>query len=150
MRTFNPYRRAIQEGYRSGLEVSVSKQLKDLDQDFTYEKSKVHYLRPARLAKYTPDFVLPSGIVVETKGRFKTDDRQKHLLIKNQHPMLEIRFVFSNPKQRISKQSKTTYAAWCEKNGFLYATKLIPSKWLKEAPSKQWLRALERAGIKPS
>ncbi len=64
--------------------------------------------------------------MVETKGRFLTADRQKHILIKDQHPALDIRFVFSNPNTRISKQSKTTYAMWCETHGFLYAPKTIP------------------------
>lgn len=81
---------------------------------------------------YTPDFILPNGIIVETKGRFVTADRKKHKLIKEQHPELDIRFVFSNSKTRISKQSTTTYAAWCEKLGFKYADKFIPAEWLKE------------------
>jgi hypothetical protein len=52
-------------------------------------------------------------------------------LIKQQHPELDIRFVFSNSRSRISKQSKTTYADWCEKNGFMFADKSIPKEWLK-------------------
>jgi hypothetical protein len=98
--------------------------------DAQYEPFKIHYLRPAKPSKYTPDFVLPNGVIIETKGRFVTSDRQKHLLIREQHPELDIRFVFSNPYQRISKQSKTTYAMWCEKNGFLYAKQAIPQEWL--------------------
>ena len=94
---------------------------------------KIEYTRPARQSKYTPDFVLTnSGIIVETKGRFMTDDRAKHLLLKAEHPHLDIRFVFSNPKQRISKASKTTYAMWCEKHGFKYAKGSIPIEWLRE------------------
>ena len=49
-------------------------------------------------------------IIIETKGRFVTADRQKMLLVKEQYPDLDIRFVFSNPNSRISKKSKTTYA----------------------------------------
>ena len=71
---------------------------------------------------------------MESKGRFVTEDRQKHLLVKKQHPELDIRFVFSNPRARISKTSATTYAAWCDKHGFLYAEKFIPAAWLKEPP----------------
>lgn len=62
-----------------------------------------------------------------------TQDRLKHLEIKAQHPALDIRFVFSNSNQKISKTSKTTYAAWCEKHGFMYADKSIPESWLKES-----------------
>jgi len=79
-----------------------------------------------------PDFKLPNGIIVETKGRFVLADRKKHKLIKEQHPELDIRFVFSNSNTKISKKSKTTYGAWCEKLGILYADKTIPEEWLKE------------------
>jgi hypothetical protein len=68
------------------------------------------YITPATPHKYCPDFRLPNGIYIETKGRFETADRKKHLLIKEQHPELDIRFVFTRSKSTISKTSKTTYA----------------------------------------
>ena len=74
-------------------------------------------------------------LFVETKGRFVTADRLKHIEIKKQHPHLDIRFVFSNSRQRISKTSKTTYASWCEKHGFKYADKSVPKSWLEEVIS---------------
>ena len=122
----------IVHGYRSGLEQQVAAQLAAAGLDVAYESTKVEYVKPEKKAKYTPDFPLPNGIIVETKGRFLTEDRQKHLLIKAQHPALDIRFVFSNSRARISKTSSTTYAMWCEKHGFLYADKLVPEAWLKE------------------
>lgn len=97
-----------------------------------YETTRVTYTKPETSHKYTPDFVLPNGIIVESKGRFLTADRQKHLLIKQQHPHLDIRFVFSRSKERISKTSNTTYAAWCMKFGFAYADKDVPDAWLTE------------------
>ena len=89
---------------------------------------------------YTPDFIVTtkSGntIYLEGKGRFVTQDRSKHLMVRNSNPDLDIRFIFSNPQQRISKQSKTTYALWCEKNGFLYCKfdpeEVVPRSWLME------------------
>ena len=51
-------------------------------------------------------------------------------LVKEQHPKVDIRFVFSNSKNKISKISKTTYAMWCKKYGFKYADKHIPKEWL--------------------
>lgn len=121
-------------GFRSGLEKAISDQLAELGVDAAYEAIKIEYVKPQRTAKYTPDWQLPNGIIVESKGRFMTEDRQKHLLVKAQHPDLDIRFVFSNPNQRISKTSATTYAMWCEKHSFLYAAKLIPLAWLREKP----------------
>ena len=128
--------RGIREGYRSGLEETVADQLSRAGVDAKYEEEVIHYTKPARKARYTPDFVLPNGIIIETKGRFVTADRQKHLLVKEQHPDLDIRFVFSNSRTRISKQSKTSYAMWCEKYGFPFADKAIPTLWLKEKKRK--------------
>lgn len=120
---------ALKYGFRSGLEERVAKELTQAGVSFTFEEMSVTYVKPP--SRYTPDFVLPNGTIIETKGRFLTADRQKHLLVKAQHPNLDIRFVFSNSNQRISKQSKTTYAKWCEKNGFVYADKSIPKEWYK-------------------
>lgn len=119
-------------GFRSGLEEKISKELTAKGVTFGYEDRVIKYEKPAKVARYTPDFNLPNGIIVETKGRFLTADRQKHLLIKAQFPDLDIRFVFSNSRQRISKQSKTTYADWCEKHGFIYADGSIPADWLNQ------------------
>lgn len=125
-------RHHIAASYRSGLEETVADQLTSLGVPYTYEETKVSYVTPATNHKYTPDFVLENGIIIETKGRFLTADRKKHLLIKQQHPHLDIRFVFTRSKSTISKGSKTTYADWCDKNGFLYADKVVPQAWLNE------------------
>lgn len=122
----------ISKGFRSGLEEKVAQFLLDRGVKFTYEEDVIRYIKPEKSARYTPDFVLENGIIVETKGRFLTADRLKHLLIQKQHPNLDIRFVFSRSKERLSKKSKTTYAMWCEKHGFKYADETIPLEWLKE------------------
>ncbi|WP_352869733.1 hypothetical protein [Mesorhizobium sp. M1329] len=135
---------AVAKGFRSGLEDKVSGELDASGIPYTYEQFKITYTVPERLAKYTPDFpLLHNGIIVETKGQFVTADRQKHKLIKEQHPDLDIRFVFSRSATRISKQSQTTYAMWCETHGFLYADKSIPRDWLDEAPTAGRMEALK-------
>nr|CAI9750376.1 endonuclease [Autographiviridae sp.] len=118
--------------YRSGLEDKVAEQLRDAEVDAKYEEYQIPYSIPATNHTYTPDFVLPNGIIVETKGVFEVEDRKKHLLVKSQYPNLDIRFVFSSSKTPIYKGSKTTYATWCNKYGFKYADKWIPDKWLRE------------------
>jgi hypothetical protein len=115
---------------RSGLEEQVASQLTKRGVRYEYEKHVIAFARPAKPSRYTPDFKLPNGIYIETKGWFSTADRQKHKLVKEQYPALDIRFVFSNPNSRISKKSNTTYAAWCEKYGFKYAKGFIPEEWL--------------------
>ena len=122
--------RGVKHGYRSGLEDRISEQLKGLSVPFKYEEFKIKY-EVHENRTYTPDFELPNGIIVESKGRFVAADRKKHLLVKKQHPELDIRFVFSNSKAKINKGSKTTYGDWCDKNGYLYADKLIPEEWIK-------------------
>ena len=127
---------ALKHGFRSGLEEDVAKMLTEAGIPFTYEETKIKYIKPASEHQYTPDFVLDNGIIVETKGRFLIADRKKHMLIKRQQPHLDIRFVFSYSKQKLNKGSYTTYAQWCVKNGFMYADKTIPEDWLKERRRK--------------
>ena len=121
---------AAKYGFRSGLEMEISESLKAVGIDGEYEQHVIVYTKPETKHKYHPDFRLPNGVYVETKGRFLTADRKKHLLIKAQYPELDIRFLFQNSNTRISKSSKTTYADWCNKYGFKFADKTIPSDWL--------------------
>jgi len=122
--------RGRKHGYRSGLEDRISEQLKSLSVPFKYEEFKIKY-EVHENRTYTPDFEIPNGIIVESKGRFVAADRKKHLLVKKQHPELDIRFVFSNSRAKINKGSKTTYGDWCDKHGFIYSDKRIPDEWLK-------------------
>lgn len=125
----------VKNGYRSGLEERVAKELDALSVSYRYEPCRIKYTQPAKGRTYTPDYVLENGIVIETKGRFLTADRQKHLMLQEQHPDLDIRFVFSNSNTKISKGSPTSYADWCRKNGFQFADKSIPLEWIKEKPN---------------
>lgn len=127
----------IKHGYRSGLEEKIAAELQAQGVPYEYESMKIQYLQPEKKRKYTPDFILPNGIIIETKGRFIPEDRQKHLLIKEQHPDLDIRFVFTNPNTPIRKGSNTTYAMWCQRNGFMFAARSIPEAWIKEKPKKK-------------
>lgn len=138
----------LEEGFRSGLEEQIAGELAQAGVDSPYESVTIAYEKPARVSKYTPDFPLPNGIVVETKGRFVTADRQKHLLVKKQHPDIDIRFVFSRAASRISKTSKTTYADWCRKHGFQFSDKSIPQEWLDEPPCDRRIAALEAATVR--
>jgi hypothetical protein len=130
-------KRAIQAGYRSGLEEATAAYLKNLDVEFTYEEEKIKWL-DSKERSYTPDFIISNGIVVESKGRFVSADRRKHKEIKKQYPDLDLRFVFSNSRAKLYKGAKSTYGDWCDKNGFLYADKEIPLEWTKEPKKKDW------------
>lgn len=140
----NKIRRHNKPAYRSGLEEHNAAFLEASGvYPVEYEQYTVSYRVPERETKYTPDFVLPNGVIVETKGRFMPDDRQKHILIKAQHPDLDIRFVFTNSRARLYKGSPTSYAQWCQKFGFKYTDRCIPVEWLKEAPMQKVLIAVK-------
>ena len=129
-RTFKP---KLKTGHRSRLEQRIGDHLDSLGVPYGFESMKIPYKVPERASRFMIDFVLPNGIIVEAKGwPFDSKDRQKHLLIREQHPELDIRFVFENPANRINPGSQTTYADWCLANGFKYAAKLVPQEWLDE------------------
>lgn len=128
-------------GYRSGLEERVQQELVSAGISYQYEPFKLPYTVPESKHTYTPDIVLSNGIIIELKGRLLTADRKKMKLVKEQHPELDIRFIFSTPNAKLSKGSKTTFAMWAEKNGFPWAQKSIPAEWSKEP--KQSLNLFE-------
>ena len=123
---------SLKYGFRSGLEEKVAEYLTSKGVGFSFETMKVHYVKPETKHIYTPDFILDNGIIIETKGRWLLDDRKKHILIRKQRPDLDIRILFQNANAKISKGSKTSYAAFCEKHGIPYAHREIPEAWLKE------------------
>ena len=117
--------------YRSGFEAKLAHQLQRGGVSFQYESIRLEY---TKTATYTPDFILPNGIIIEAKGVWTVEDRTKHLLVREQHPHLDIRLVFMNASNKIRKGSDTTYAKWCEKKNILYANKQIPKSWLSQTP----------------
>ena len=126
-------------GYKSGFEAKIAEQIntKQLQAKELYEKTVITYTVPARNSRYTVDWTLPNGILIESKGRWTTEDRKKHLLVKQQHPEMDIRIVFQSAKNKISKGSETTYADFCNKHGIIWAEKIIPDSWYTEAPKTQ-------------
>lgn len=128
--------RGVTYHYAGGLEESLLKQLDEKlppKEKIIYEPGNISYvpITPKR-ASYKPDILLPNDIIVEGKGQFTSKERRKFLAVKEAHPGLDIRFVFSNPNAKIGKKSETTYAIWCERNGFHYAKKIIPQEWIDE------------------
>lgn len=117
--------------YRSGLEAKLAEQIEQAGIEVRYEQDPITYAKPESMHTYKPDFTLPNGVVIEGKGIFDKDDRDKHLLVRDQYPELDIRFVFSRSKSPIYRGSKTTYADWCIKHGFQFADKVIPKEWFK-------------------
>lgn len=117
---------------RSGFEKKVAKHLNERGVKYKYESERLKYTVPATPRVYTPDFLLPNGILVEVKGKFDRDSRKKMALVIEQHPGLDIRLLFmrDNP---INKGSKTKYSDWCEERSIKYHVSPlgeVPDAWL--------------------
>ena len=123
------YRRRPQRTskFRSNFEKVIDAQLKRAGISYGYETEKLGYVLEKT---YTPDFILHNGIYIEAKGYWEPADRTKHLAVRKANPFVDIRFVFQNPWNKLSKRSKTTYGDWCDKHNFQWAHQRIPEKWL--------------------
>ncbi len=132
-------RRRRKSRRRSGFEDDFERNLKQRNVNYGYETKtlKYTYTIPARekTERYTPDFpiITRTGktIYIETKGRLTADNRKKYRRVQRLTG-IDLRFVFQRPNNKIYKGSKTTYWQWAEKNGFLWAKKIIPDNWLEE------------------
>ena len=114
--------------FRSGLEERVADLLVELGVKYEYETQKIPYVISHN---YSPDFILPNGVILECKGYWDSADRRKIKEVKKQHPELDLRMVFQAPFNTISKKSKTTYAKYCDKLDIPWTSFAnIPLKWL--------------------
>ena len=114
--------------FRSKLEERVADLLSSLGISYEYESTKVPYTIQHF---YRPDFILPNHVLLETKGYWDPSDRRKVLAVKKDNPDLDLRMVFQAPYNKISKQSKTTYAMWCDKHDIPWTSfHNIPLEWL--------------------
>jgi hypothetical protein len=113
--------------YRSKLEERLAKSLENKGVPFLYEPESYEY---TLVSRYKPDFHLPNGVIIESKGFFPPSDRRKTLAIIKQYPDLDLRFVFQTD-QKLSKKSKLTYGSWCDKHSILWCVyPHIPDDWL--------------------
>ena len=114
--------------FRSGLEEQVAQLLEGLGVTYEYESTRVPYTIQHH---YSPDFILPNHVLLETKGYWDAKDRRKILAVKKDNPYLDLRMVFQSPYNKINKNSKTTYAKWCEKHDIPWTSyHNIPLEWL--------------------
>ncbi len=120
---------------KSKLEIKLSEILNNTGVTWAYEVTKIPYTIPESDHQYTVDFTLSNGLLIEGKGYLSDHkERYKYVLIKEQHPDIDLRFVFDNPN-KLCGGTKMTHAKWAEKYGFRYCsikdTEQIES-WLKE------------------
>lgn len=124
-------RRVKKKQYRSNWENTIANELIKNKVKILYEEDKLVYTIPTSEHIYTPDFKLSNSAYIEAKGIFDRKDREKILLIKEQHPRIRIYLAFQNARQKISKRSKTTYGDWCTKHGIEWSHGGIKKEWLE-------------------
>jgi hypothetical protein len=101
-------------GFRNPFEARCARAL---GPGYAYEAVKLPYVLEC---SYLPDFVDQANKrIVEAKGLFDAADRRKMVAVKKANPDYTIEIWFTNPEKTISKSSKTTYKAWCDKHGFI-------------------------------
>lgn len=118
---------------RSKLELQFEDLLKGFDVQYEYEITKVPYIVPESNHTYTVDWTIINGLLIETKGYLSDHtERQKYILIKKQHPEIDLRFVFQDPNKKCGGM-KTTHAQWADKQGFKWCS-------IKDTDQlKQWI-----------
>ena len=125
---------------RSKLEMKFEEILIANQVEYDYEVTKISYVVPESKHIYTVDWTCLNGLLIETKGYLSDhQERTKYVLLKQQYPDLDLRFVFDNVN-KLCGGTKYTHGTWATKNGFKFCsikdTEVI-KQWLDEANEQQ-------------
>jgi hypothetical protein len=101
-------------------------QLRDSGVEWEYEGERLEYTTSHI---YIPDFRI-GDMILEFKGYFDAAARRKMLNVRRCYPELDIRFVFQNAANKISRKG-LTYGGWATRNGFPWCNGNINKEWLK-------------------
>jgi len=120
---------------RSKLEERFETILQEFGVTYEYEVTKIPYTIPESYHVYTVDWTVLNGKLIETKGYLSDHaERRKYVLLKEQHPELDLRFVFDNGN-KLCGGTKMSHAKWADKYGFKWCsikdTEQILN-WIKE------------------
>lgn len=117
---------------KSTLEDRVMANLDKRGVAYEYEPCKLPYVVQR---DYVPDLLI-GDMYIEVKGYFRQDAQRKMRNVKEQHPELDIRFLFQkagSPVQgaKVRKDgTKMTCKEWAVKHGFEWAEGEIPEEWI--------------------
>ena len=127
-RRFHKYGKRQADGFRSGFESQVARNLAG-NTNWSYESRSFDLLIPR---SYTPDFFLDNGVVLEVKGYFDAEDRRLIKLFREQHFTVDLRMVLQKPHQKLTKTGTMTYAGWCDKYNVPWCEgPSIPADWTR-------------------
>lgn len=115
--------------FKSGFERTLAAQLAASGVDWKYEDREVPYVLKGT---YHPDFrLVVNDVLIEAKGLLDQASKRKMIAVKEQHPELDIRFVFMDADKKVPG-TKQTHGQWATRNGFVWANREIPKEWLAE------------------
>ena len=138
-------RRAAGDSYKSQFERDTARYLTQKGIEFTYESKTYELSMPViqhtctdcnskkivRKTRYTPDFFLANGTVLEVKGRWPSLERKRITAFKEQYPEVDIRMVFMYDNW-LTGAKKQRYSEWCEARGIQWTIGCrIPDEWTK-------------------
>ena len=107
---------------RSKLEMKFEEILIANQAEYDYEVTKISYIVPESKHTYTVDWTCLNGLLIETKGYLSDhQERHKYVLLKQQYPDLDLRFVFDNPN-KLCGGTKYSHAKWADKFGFRWCS----------------------------
>lgn len=122
--------------FRSGFEKKVYEESVERGYSLEHEP-KNSLLRYNTPSTYLPDFRLPSGILVESKGYFDGRARAKMLRVRKQNSGADIRLVFQRANNKVGKSPNSLmYWQWAERHGFPWSEGYIPEEWFNEEVAK--------------
>ena len=107
---------------RSKLELKFEDILLANKAEYDYEVTVIPYTVPESKHKYTVDWTFTNGILCETKGYLSDhQERNKYVLLKQQYPDIDLRFVFDNVN-KLCGGTKYSHKTWAEKHKFPYCS----------------------------
>lgn len=139
----------MSQRYRSKLEELTAALLKKNKIKFEYEARRIPFRSRIKSGEcpseyggcgskdvyqkrtYLPDFTLPDGTIVESKGKLTPSERTKFLAIKSSNPELRIVFVFGANNKLSKGNPDRRYSHWCDEHGFEYGVKALPASLIK-------------------
>lgn len=96
----------------------------------SFLKYKLHYLTDNGIKVYSPHFKFDNDIYVDVIVKTTLEEMGKYLRIREQFPLMDIRFVFQDSKIKFNKNEKMSYGNWCVTNGFIYHSGFVPDSWI--------------------
>lgn len=138
--------RPERKGFRSDLEWLIAVDLWERGIEYEYETTVLDYTSDVYRGlcdtcgsthvrsqhTYTPDFILPNGIMVEAKGKFLPENRTIMEDVVRDNPDKDIRMLFQR-NNFLTKKKSMTYGRWCDLKGIKWAVGRVPEEWLYES-----------------